>query len=648
MAASNNNFISASASLAAGGAADRLQSRTTMAPSTRTSGVQRGSKFQFSLADSSEKRTQAAYVMFAFILLLFVGDSFVFVTDFQHCKEYFTDLVIRSWSNVGTMDCTFVAITVVALIVRQLKQSAGDGPRAGGEKGSGVQRRNAVGPRNLSSSSQRGFPSASREREENCNSSGSHGRKAEGRTTDDSGYESVKTGDHKQLGALHAKQGLLARCNQAIDQAARQGDPAKAGKLLLELEQTGIKTDIVSYNLVIRAHAKKGDIAAAERWLTRMEEVGVAATLCTYNTILDACVKADNAEACEMWLERMLQKGIEPNVITYATVIYARARRGQEKKAEEWLRRMSDAGIEPDAVSYNSMIHACGVSGNSHGAERWIQEMKSRGLAATVTTYTTAIDACAKSGNLGGAERCMETMLADGVQPNVVTFSALIDTCAKSANLARAEYWHDRLVESNIQPNAHTYSAVINACAKAGNVEAAERWLNKSEEAGIVGDVVVYSSMIDACGKVGDAERATTVFQRMKAAGIRPHIVAYAALARPYAYRGDWGKVDSIASEMAADGVQPNEYFVYAQMLAYASARPRQAKRAEVCFRQAMSAGIAANDHIVGVLTRSVGRQRCQELLEELGDNRHTAQQPSRAGRRTRTPLRTLKGPLLG
>mmetsp|Transcript_70987 Transcript_70987/g.197191 ORF Transcript_70987/g.197191 Transcript_70987/m.197191 type:complete len:631 (-) Transcript_70987:90-1982(-) len=425
-----------------------------------------------------------------------------------------------------------------------------------------------------------------------------------------------------EASSSQANRSANTRVIQAIDQALRAGHIEKAGNILLEFERSGGKPDVFGYNLIIRAFAKRGDVLGTERWLSTMERSGVEATVCSYNTVLDACAKADNAEACEEWLRWMVDRGIDSNVISYATVIYAWARRGDVERAAGWLQNMIDAGIQPDVVSYNSLIHACGVRGLAMGAEHWVLEMKARGLEPTVTTYTAAIDACAKCGDLVRAEAWMEKMLEDGVEPNVVTFSALIDTCAKKADMIRAEYWHDKLLERDIKPNAHTYSAVISACAKSNNVNAAERWLKKSEDAGVVGDVVVYSAMIDACGKANDAERASRIFDRMLAAGIRPHIIAYAALARPFAYRGDWPKVEQIAATMAAEGTKPNEYFIYAQLLAYDMATPKQPERAEACFRSALQMGIKENDHVVGVLARVVGRPRSMELMQELCNGR--------------------------
>jgi len=244
--------------------------------------------------------------------------------------------------------------------------------------------------------------------------------------------------------------------------------------------------------------------------------------------------------------------------------------------------------------------------------------MQAAGLEATVTSFTSVMDAAAKAGDIPRAEKWLEAMISAKVKPNVVSFCSMIEACAKASDVPRAEHWHNRMIECGISPSAYSFSAVINACSRAGDVERAEEWLKKSENSGIPNDVVVYSSVIDACSKAGDAERAMAIFKRIHTAGLRPHIVAYASLARPFAYRGDWETVESIANDLTSDGLKPNEYFLYAQLLSYATARPRQAERAEQCFRKAMKMHLQANDHVVGALERAVGPHRLQELMAEL------------------------------
>jgi pentatricopeptide repeat protein len=213
-------------------------------------------------------------------------------------------------------------------------------------------------------------------------------------------------------------------------------------------------------------------------------------------------------------------------------------------------------------------------------------------------------------------------MLEAKIQPNVVTFfSAMIDACAKKADPDRAEYWLNRMLKHNIKPNAHSFSAIINAFSKARDPERAEQWLGHAEAVGIQ-DAVIYSSVLSACGKATDAERARKIFQRMVDNGIKPQIMAYSALARPFSYGGDWVEVERIANEMSTHGVHANEYFLYAQLISYATAKPRQDERAEQCFRQALRSRLKANDHVVTALSRAVGRSRCIKLMQELCNGR--------------------------
>merc|ERR1719229_630228 len=224
------------------------------------------------------------------------------------------------------------------------------------------------------------------------------------------------------------------------------------------------------------------------------------------------------------------------------------------------------------------------------------------------------------------------------VEPNVVSFSAMIDACAKIGDANRAKYWHQRMVAHGVKPNAHSFSTVINACAKSGELKAAWEQFEEMESAGITGDVVVYSSLVDAYGVAGELELAKDVFNRMKARGVAPNVVAYASLARPFAHKGNWQEVECLAAEMQASGLKSNEYFLYAQLLSYANAKPRQTERAEKLFRKEAAAGLRPNAHVVTALGRALGRGKAAEVLRELG-----LKSPETSERVLRGPKRSCK-----
>merc|ERR1719506_697917 len=151
----------------------------------------------------------------------------------------------------------------------------------------------------------------------------------------------------------------LARLNQAINSAAKAGEPEKAEQLLEEIVKAGLQPDIISYNSVIHASAKQGDIKRAEWWLAAMRDGGAVPNTISYNILIDTCVKAGDSQAAENWLARMIYDGVEANEVSYATVIHAHTKRGEIACAEQWLRKMIQAGFEPSTVSHNSFIYAC-------------------------------------------------------------------------------------------------------------------------------------------------------------------------------------------------------------------------------------------------------------------------------------------------
>merc|ERR1719487_1127546 len=138
------------------------------------------------------------------------------------------------------------------------------------------------------------------------------------------------------------------------------------------------------------------------------------------------------------------------------------------------------------------------------------------------------------------------------------------------------------------------------------------------ENNGVPVDVVVFSGVLDACAKVGDCEKAKLVFRQMRMQGVTPNVISYAALARPFAHAGNWAEVEKIAEEMQQEGLAMNEYFLYALLLAYANAKPRQAERAEQAFRDARSMRVDMNKHVLTALARALGRAKANQLLQDL------------------------------
>jgi pentatricopeptide repeat domain-containing protein 1 len=150
------------------------------------------------------------------------------------------------------------------------------------------------------------------------------------------------------------------------------------------------------------------------------------------------------------------------------------------------------------------------------------------------------------------------------------------------------------------------------------------------DSAHVAADVVVYSTVLDACAKATNCERAELVFKQMRSRNIAPNVVSYASLARPYAHKGDWEAVERLAQTMKSEGLEMNEYFLYAQLLAYATAQPRQSARAEQTLREAVRSGIKVNKFVVTAAVRAMGRMRCDQILSEMASSTDASKIPPR------------------
>eukprot|EP00746_Dinoflagellata_sp_MGD_P128303 gnl/MRDRNA2_/MRDRNA2_62693_c0_seq2.p1 gnl/MRDRNA2_/MRDRNA2_62693_c0~~gnl/MRDRNA2_/MRDRNA2_62693_c0_seq2.p1 ORF type:complete len:247 (-),score=42.57 gnl/MRDRNA2_/MRDRNA2_62693_c0_seq2:8-661(-) len=195
----------------------------------------------------------------------------------------------------------------------------------------------------------------------------------------------------------------------------------------------------------------------------------------------------------------------------------------------------------------------------------------------------------------------------------------MIDACAKAGDVPKAEEWFAKMSAEGFNDNLNSYSAVIDACAKAGDSERAEFWLHETINAGITEDVVTYSAVIDACAKASDVDRAQRVYNLMLKRSVKPNIVTYTSLARAFSRLGRWADVEAILELMESEGLKINEYFLNAQLCAYATCQPRQPLRAEEAFRYALSAGVKPNNFILHSLEKALGKDHYARCLKSLG-----------------------------
>jgi len=172
--------------------------------------------------------------------------------------------------------------------------------------------------------------------------------------------------------------------------------------------------------------------------------------------------------------------------------------------------------------------------------------------------------------------------------------------------------------DAGVKPNVLSYCAILNVCAKAGDADKAEDWFTGMQNNGIEINTICYNCVIDACAKAGDPERGEVWMRKLKESGLPLTPPSYTTTAQAFAAKGDADNTERILMEMEDDGLPMDTHCLTVLLSAYGRARPRLHNRAVEAFKEYVSSGKGVTKPPIRVLRSLIGKQRTQELCDEL------------------------------
>ncbi|EYU40951.1 hypothetical protein MIMGU_mgv11b018047mg [Erythranthe guttata] len=221
-----------------------------------------------------------------------------------------------------------------------------------------------------------------------------------------------------------------------MDGLCKAGRVHTARDLLLLLENTIYKPDVMAYNAVINGLCK--------------------------------CRMVDNALQLK---SRMIDKGISPTVVTYSSMIQGLCDfdgyclQGKMDRAKEVFDSITGSGLTPCIISYNSLINGYCKKGKVDEAWRLFLEVSSKDLEQTTVTYNTMIHGLLKA-----------DLLMDGNFIRIWKLGKYIPVC--------------NLIVKRIPSKG--------SLCREGCVDEAKNLLVKMERSGCAPDSVMYNNIIQA------------------------------------------------------------------------------------------------------------------------------------------------------
>mmetsp|Transcript_5263 Transcript_5263/g.7411 ORF Transcript_5263/g.7411 Transcript_5263/m.7411 type:complete len:421 (+) Transcript_5263:156-1418(+) len=239
----------------------------------------------------------------------------------------------------------------------------------------------------------------------------------------------------------------------------------KVSELWSLVEELGTLRDEREYTIVISAwgRVRKPDMAIA--LLSQMENEGLRPNVITYNAVISACEKGRQwGRACAL-LEEMPSKGLIPNVVTYSAAISACEKGSQWQKALSILQNMQSNGVQPNVVTYSAAISACGKGGQWQKAVQLLDTMRMHGVQPNVVSYNAAMSACEKVGHWQTVLNLLDQLKCDtSLEPSLISYNTAIAACAKHGQLARTQELLNDMEIAGIQPDLATYRTLLVGC----------------------------------------------------------------------------------------------------------------------------------------------------------------------------------------
>ncbi|KAF8031418.1 hypothetical protein BT93_D0581 [Corymbia citriodora subsp. variegata] len=176
-------------------------------------------------------------------------------------------------------------------------------------------------------------------------------------------------------------------------------------------EKLSLDIDVCTYNIVIKGYYLMGDVDSALSLLNEMEEEGIKPNLITWNTLLEASYGNGRLLEGEKIWDLMVSKNVTPSVRSYNPRLRAVLSQNRVTDAIKLLDEMRDKGIEADTHSYNAFIVGCCQNGDLDEAKKWYQRLMESKCNVDRVTISTLIPLLCEKGDYELAHRlCIEAM----------------------------------------------------------------------------------------------------------------------------------------------------------------------------------------------------------------------------------------------
>ncbi|GFP78966.1 pentatricopeptide repeat-containing protein at1g79540 [Phtheirospermum japonicum] len=247
----------------------------------------------------------------------------------------------------------------------------------------------------------------------------------------------------------------------------------KNPSLFLRLSQSADPVlDSASLQKMVDSLVSSGLILKAYKLLMQLVDSGVVPDIITYNTLINGMCRAGQVNRALKLFEELQMKGRFPDSITYSTLIEGLQRVGREGDAYRLFEQMSENGCKPCSSVYKTLLTwSCRRRNTSIAFSLWLKYLSS--LAGREGEALKLTEELFRKGDLEKAVRSLLEMESELVDFDSAPYSIWLVGLCQANRIEEALKTFSILEEFNVVVSAPGCVKLINALCARGNLNEA-------------------------------------------------------------------------------------------------------------------------------------------------------------------------------
>merc|ERR1719428_1348798 len=302
--------------------------------------------------------------------------------------------------------------------------------------------------------------------------------------------------------------------NAVLDACVECQDLKAAESWMERMTKDGV-TDVVSFNILIKANLQSNRLDKARQLMEEMREQGLQPNRVTFNEFINAMVsKGQGGQRKEMWdiVEEMQSADVKPNQVTISILLKGLGYHSGQADIVKTMALIKNMDEPMDEVLLSSVVEACVRIGKPDLLESQLKQLQSSSpvaingshtygshIKATSITLGCMVEAIVNNGDTEGAFDLIQQMQEDDQCSNAVNsviYCSLLKGFTREKKIDRAWAVYEEMKERNIELSVITYNTLIDACARCGRMDYLPKILESMKANGVKANVITYSTML--------------------------------------------------------------------------------------------------------------------------------------------------------